>query len=195
MPNIFEQPWALVGIATVILVVMLVIRMLLPEKRHWLQLAIPLILFAAAFGADYLVKTDLEEIETVIKTVTNGIKTENADLIEPLISDNYRDSYHRTKKQLIRHCRNRLSEAVVEKAITRIADIDITEQNAAATFTVNIVIDPQSQLYDVQRIMLVKIRFALQKEEDKKWLISRIEILELNKQPFKWSSISYLISN
>jgi len=191
MPSIFEQPWALLGTAIVILFVILVIRMLMPEKRQWWQLAIPLILAAAAFGADYFVKTDLEQIKTVIKTAVDGVKTENTDLIEPLISENYQDPSHQTKKQLMSHCRNKLSEPVVEKAITRIAEINITRQNAAATFTVNIVVDPQSQLHDFQRIMLVKVMFALQKEQNKKWLIRQIEILELNKQPFTPSSINY----
>ena len=191
MPNIFEQPWGLLGVAVVVLLVMLVIRMFVPDKRRWWQLAIPVILAVAAFGVDHFVKTDLEKIKTVIKTSTKGLKTENSDLIEPLISENYQDSSHRTKKYLISHCRRRLSEPVVEKAITRIAGIDVTGQNAVATFTVNIVVDPRSRLHEYQQIMLVKVKYNLQKEQNKNWLIEKIEILELNKQPFNWKNINY----
>ncbi len=189
MANIFEHPWALLGFAIGILFVTLIIRMIFPEKRHWRQLAIPFFLIVAAFGLDFFVKTDMEKIKTTIKTATTGLEQEKADLVEVLISDNYQDSRHRTKKQLMRHCRNKFSSPVVEKAITRIVEININERNADAIFTVNIVFDPQSQLYDYQRIMLVRVIFKLQKEADNGWLIKQIEILEVNKQPFKWGNI------
>jgi hypothetical protein len=37
--------------------------------------------------------------------------------------------------------------------------------------------------------LLVKARLSFKKQLDKKWLISRIEILELDRQPTSWGHI------
>ena len=68
------------------------------------------------------------------------------------------------------HCRRKLSSPVVEKAITRIVEIDVNQKHANIIFTVNIVFDSQSQLYDLQGITLVKASFSLEKEANDKWL-------------------------
>jgi len=191
MFDVFERPWGLLIVAIVALPVLLMFRGIFPEKRHWWQLALPAFLAAAAFGLDALVETDLEKINAVIATGVKAVEEENPDAIEPIISENYSDSSHRTKTALMRHCRRTLSEPLIEKNIKRIVEIVVSPSRttAEATFTVRIVFDKRSYVYQsYKRIMLAKVKVSLQKEQDK-WLINQAELLELDRQPVDWQNI------
>ena len=120
MFNIFEQPWTLLVVAILTLPVLLMLRRIFPDKRHWWQWLLPPFLAVAAFGLDLLVQTDLEKINEVINTGIKAVENEDCASIEAIISDNYHDSYHNTKKHLMYHCRARLVEPLVEKNIKRI---------------------------------------------------------------------------
>ncbi len=189
MLSVFEQPWGLLIAAIIVLLILLMVRSIFPEKRHWWQLALPAFLAVAAFGLDRLVQTDLEKINLVIDTGVKAVEQENPDAIEALISENYSDSYHKTKTALMRHCRRRLSEPVVEKNIKSIIATDIQGPNATAVFTVRIVFDKRSYIYrSYKRIILAKVKTNLQKEQGK-WLINRVELLELDMQPVDWRHV------
>ncbi len=190
MFNIFEHPWGLIIIAIISLPILLMVRRIFPEKRQWWQLALPAFLVAAAFGFDFLVKTDLEKIKAVLNTGVKAVEKENPDAIEPIIADNYRDSYHKTKAKLMFTCRSRLSEPLVEKNIARIVEINISPPDATAIFTVRIVFDKRSLIYqNFKSEVLTKVKLDLQKQLDNNWLINRVEILELDRQPFNWQDI------
>ena len=91
----------------------------------------------------------------------------------------------------MRHCRRRLSEPLVEKNIKRIVEIGVSpsKTTAEATFTIRIVFDKRSYVYQsYKRIMLAKVKANLQKEQDK-WLINQAELLELDKLPVDWQNI------
>jgi len=191
MFDVFERPWGLLIVAIVALPVLLMFRGIFPGKRHWWQLALPAFLAVAAFGLDLLVQTDLEKINLVIDTGVEAVEEENPDAIEPIISENYSDSSHRTKTALMRHCRRTLSEPLIEKNIKRIVEIDVSPSRttAEATFTVRIVFDKRSYVYQsYKRIMLAKVKVNLQKEQSK-WLINQAELLELDRQPVNWQNI------
>ncbi len=192
MSDIFEQPWTLLIVAILVLFVILILRRIFPEKRHWWQLALPTFLIAAAFGLDFLVQTDSEKINTVINTMVEAIEEEDPDAIEQIISDNYRDSYHSTKEILIYYCRMKLSEPLVEKNIKRVLSIEISPPKTTATaiFTVRTVFDKQSYVYqNFKPIMLTKIKLDLRKGPGNNWLVSRVEILEIGGQTAKWRDI------
>jgi len=190
MFNIFEHPWGLLTLAVVTLLILLMFRRIFPEKRQWWQWLLPAFLIAAAFGLDALVQTDLEKINTLINTVVKAVEEENPDAIEPIISNNYRDSYHNAKEDLMYYCRSLLSEPLVDKSIKRIVSIDISPPEATAVFTVRIVFDKRSYVYrDFKQFMLTKIELHLRKEQDKSWLINRAEILEIDRQPAKWKDV------
>jgi hypothetical protein len=215
MSDIFEQPWTLLITAIVVLLVMLIVRRIFPEKRRSWQWLLPCFLGVAAFGLDLLVKTDTEKIKAVIHTAVKAVEKENPDAVEPIISANYRDSYHNTKKALMHHCRTTLSQPLVEKNITRILAIEIPpvetgllprrgsgtagrhgwqpKTTATAIFTVRIVFDKQSYVYqNFRRIMLTKLKLDLQKQPDNRWLINRAELLEIGTQPVKWQDIKQI---
>ena len=190
MFNIFEHPWGLITAAIITLLVLLMVRSIFPEKCRWWQWLLLALLAVAAFGFDFLVETDLEKINAVISTAVKAVEEENPDAIEPIISANYGDSYHDTKASLMYYCRTRLSEPLIEKNIKRITSIDISPPKATAIFTMRIVFDKRSSVYQsFKQIMLTKLKLDLQKEPDNRWLISRAELLEIDMQPVSWQDI------
>jgi hypothetical protein len=190
MFEIFEQPWTLVGAAVLVFFGMLTFRSFCPEKRRWWQLLVPVLITVAAFGADMLVQTDREKINSVIDTAIKAVQQEDCSAIEAIIADNYSDSYHSTKKQLLDHCRRELSKPLVEKGKKTGLLIDISDSNATAILFTKIIFDKNSYIsQNYKSFLLVKARLSLRKQPDKRWLISRIEILELDQQPTNWNHI------
>jgi len=190
MFDIFEQPWTLVGAAVLVLFGMLTFRSFCPEKRRFWQLLVPVLVVVAAFGADLFVQTDNEKIIAVIKTALRAVKEEDYKAIEPLIINNYSDSYHNSKKSLLDHCKRELSRPLVDKSIKRGLLIDISDSDATAILFLLIIFDKDSYIsQNYKSFLLVKARLSFRKQPDKNWLISRIEILELDRQPTNWSRI------
>jgi hypothetical protein len=190
MFNVYEHPWGLITIAIVTLFALLIFRRIYPEKCRWWQWLLPALLVVAAFGLDFLVETDLEKINAVINTGVKAVEDEDPDSIELIIADNYSDSYHSTKNVLMSHCRAILSEPLIEKNIKRIASIDIQPPEATAIFTVRILFDKQSYVYqNFKQQMLTKVQLNLQKQLDNHWLINRAELLEIDLHPADWQDI------
>jgi len=191
MFNIFEQYWTLLIVAIIALPVMLMVRSMFPEKRHWWQLALPAFLAVAAFGLDWLGKTDLEKINALIKAGITAAEEENCDGIDAIISQNYSDSYHTTKESLMAHCRRILLPPLVEKNSKRSLLIEISPPKAAATLIVLTKFDEKSYVYQSysKPLLLTKMKLTLQKGPDKQWLINRTEILELDRQPVNWKDV------
>jgi hypothetical protein len=190
MFNIFENPWGLITIAVVVLLVLLMFRSIFPEKRRWWQWLLPAFLAVAAFGLDFLVETDLEKINAVIDKGVKAVEDEDPDVIELIIADDYADSYHSSKSVLMAHCREILSEPLVEKNIKRTVSTTILPLKATVIFTVRILFDKQSYVYQsFKSQMLTEVQADLQKQPDNRWLISRVELLKIDFQPADWQSI------
>ena len=204
MSAIFEQPWPLLITAATVFLLVLIVRSIapspklwsvgdLPEKRHAWQWLVPALLVAAAFGLDFLVENDLEKINAVIDIAVMAVEEENSDAIEAIIADNYRDSFHKSKNELMYHCRVKLAEPLIEKNIKRIQAIELSSQNATAVFTVRMLFDKSSYVYQSFKQQLhVKAELDLQKQPDGSWLITRTEILELDLRPVNWKVITQL---
>jgi hypothetical protein len=190
MVNFFEQPWTLLVVAIIVLFFMLIWRRVAPGKQRWWQLALPFLIAAAGFSLDVLVATDAEKIRTVIEAAVKAVEEENPDAIEPLISTGYRDSYHNSKSSLMQHGKRRLSKPLIEENIARIIELNLHPPNAKIILTVRVVFDKRSDLYQsFTNQMFTKLEVNLQKGRDGDWLISRAEILEINRQPAKWDYI------
>ncbi|MDD5327712.1 MAG: hypothetical protein PHY02_07860 [Phycisphaerae bacterium] len=186
MFNPFEQPWGLLIAAVVVLLILLIFR---HSIKWWLWL-LPAIMVIAAFGFDFLVETDREKIDAVINTAVLAVENENPDAIESIIADNYRDSYHMTKDVFMSYCRAMLCEPIIEKNIKRIVSMDIQPSKATAIFTVRILFDKDSYVYQsLKSQMLTKVQLDLQKEPRGQWLINRLELLAINLQPVNWRSV------
>lgn len=163
---------------------------LLRDRRWWLWL-VPPCLALLAFGCDWLVKTDLEKINALIKAAMKAVEEENCDAIAAIIAPDYTDSYHNTKERLLAHCRRRLSGPVVEKNTKMGLKIEISPPTATATLAVLTTFDPKGYVHRDYLLpsLLTKVELNLQKKPTKKWLINRAEILELNHHPANWGHV------
>ena len=194
MLNVFEQPWTLVGVAVVVLFGMFTFRSVFPEKRRWWQLLVPVFIGALAFGLDGIVRTDLEKIDIIIAKGIKAVKEEDVRVIESILSERYSDSYHRTKQHLLDHFKRVLSGPLVanHKETGRLVDIKGTEATVVLFTTVTF--EKNSHVaQNYVSFLMTKSKLYLQKipgpSGEGKWLIRRIEVLELNRQPANWGYI------
>ena len=190
MFNIFENPWGLLIAAVAAMLVIWIFRCVAPQKvRWWLWLA-PLLFAGAAFAIDFLVKTDNEKIEEAIYSLIKAVEEENCSDIALVISDSYSDSLHKTKKQLLANCKGRLASPIIEKAIPRIVSNEQSSPNANVIFTVRVLFDKQSDISQVYKSdIFFKVQAELKKQPDRRWLINRIEILEIDHFVAGWHGI------
>jgi hypothetical protein len=190
MFNIFQQYWTLLVAAVIAFIVVLQVRSIFPEKRRWWQWLIPVGLAVAAFGFDFLVKTDLEKVNAVIKAGMAVVEQENIAGIDALISPNYTDSRHATKAHLMRYCRTMLTEPLVEKNKKFGSTIELSPPQATAVLTVLITFEKDSFVSKTYKpTLLVKTQLQLQKQPDKNWLINSAELLAIDRQPVSWRQI------
>jgi len=192
MLNIFEKPWLLLIVAVVSLLITLIIRRIIPEKKNKWQLLLPTLIAISAFGLDFFIRTDLEKINMVISTAVRAVEQEDCNTIKELISENYSDSYHPTKNTLLRHCTAVLSKSLIKKNIKRVLAVEISGPKAIVTLTVRIIFDKRGYAYQsYQSEMLTKSKLELQQQDDR-WLINRVEVLEINRQPIGWRKLKQI---
>lgn len=189
MFNFFEQPWTLLGAAVLVLFGLLTLRSICPEKRRWWQLMLPALVAVGGLGLDLLIQTDLEKIKALVKTAAKAVEEEDCSAIAQIISDNYRDSYHNTKRELMSHCMSKLSQPLVEKNKKIGFHVEeILPPSATVILTVKTDFDKQSEIYKefFKPFMITKTKLHLQRQRGKRWLINRVELLELDKRPANW---------
>lgn len=192
MWNIFEHPWSLIAAAIIVSLAIMIVRSFAPQKHRWWHFALPVLIIIAAFALDFFFQTETELIKNVVNSVITAVEEENCSAIERIIAENYHDSKHRSKRSLIINCTSKLSSPIIEKIIKRIISIEIASPNATAVLTARVMFDEESEIYQgFRREMFTKVKLDLQKQRDKKWLISRAEILEIDLQPAGWKNIQY----
>jgi hypothetical protein len=190
MFNFYQQPWTMVGIAIIVLFVILTYRSVVPEKKRAWQLLIPLLIVLAGFGIDRAVTTDKEKINDIIVSGINAVKTENFNSIDSYISDDYRDSYHRSKDQLISHVQGRLRMNEVEKAKKTNIVIMVNGNVAKVNLFMKIVLNQNSEIKQEFNISVVPMKIDLTFiKQNNKWLINCIELRSVNLQPVRWSEV------
>jgi hypothetical protein len=191
MFNFFEQPYTLICTAVLVLFGMLTFRSVFPEKRHWWQLLVPVLVAASACGLDLLVQTDREKINAVIDTGINAIETEDFSTIRAIISENYSDSHHNTKELLLVHSRRAMSQHLLEKTKNSgVLLVELSERDATLIVFMRATFDKNSYIAENYKPSVqIKVRLNVQKQPDGGWLISRIELLTLDRQPINWSQI------
>jgi len=188
MTNVFEQPWLLLGVSAVALLVVFIINSVSAKGAKWWLWLLPILIAASAFAVDYFVATDNEKVKTVIARIVRAVQNENADAMEPFISQDYHDSYHPSKEALLDNCRDRLSEPLIEKNVLSILSTDVKPPNASVVFTVRVVFDPKGYVYEFRKMMIFKLQAQLRKQGEN-WFLSRIEIVTIDLQPADWQHI------
>ncbi|MHC4536350.1 MAG: hypothetical protein ACYS6K_20560 [Planctomycetota bacterium] len=190
MFDFFEQPYTLIGAAVIVLFVVFTIRSVIPEKRHWWQFLLPVLVATGGIALDMLVQTDLEKINSVLSTVIKAVEEEDCNSIEVLIAEDYRDSFHKTKWDLVAHCRRKLTPTLVEKNKKTACLVELSPPQATATLFMLTTFDKNSYVSEnYKSFIFFKIELSFQKQPDKTWRISRGELLEIDKQPAKWNDI------
>jgi len=187
MTNIFEHPCLLLIVAGVVFLGVAFFRDLLPPRRAWVFWLLPIVIEIAAFAIDYLVQTDKEKIESVLAKASRAVEKEDIRAIEPLIWENYSDSVHPSKQELLDHFRRQLSEPVIEKIVPAIVSLEIKPAEATVVFTARVMFDPRGPVYEYQKMMLFKLEANLTKDGSE-WFFSRTEILTINLQPAGWKN-------
>ena len=165
-------------------------RSVFPEKRRWWQLLVPFVVVAIAFGLDAIVKTDLEKINTTIDMGIKAVKEEDVRAVERIVSDRYSDSYHRSKRHLLDHFKQVLSEPLIANHKQTGRLIDIKGSQATVILFTTVTFEKNSRIaQNFTSFLMIKTKLALEKQPDENWLLKRIEVLELNRQPANWGHI------
>jgi hypothetical protein len=187
--NVFEEPWLLLIVAVVAFMGVFIFRDVLPRKGKWVFWVAPIFIASLAIALDYFVQTDNEKVATVIRKAVRAVQREDVNAIAPLISEDYKDSFNGSKEELVWHCRQRLSEPIIEKNVLRIVSLKVTGGDTDAVFTVRTVFDPKGPIYGFVQMMLFKFQAEFQKQGDK-WLFSKVELIEIDMHPADWHNIT-----
>ena len=175
--------------AAAALFIFLIISEIRIDKRYWWQWFIPILIAFAAFGLDSLVETDIEKIKTLLKTASKAVESEDCSALSGLIAPNYRDSYHNTKSDLMDYCFSLMSQPLITDTTKLHQRIEEAAPKATVTLTTRMYFERQSFAYQYRPSILIKMKFDLQKQPDKNWLINRAEILQIDMQSVNWNYV------
>ena len=106
-----------------------------------------------------------------------------------MISEDYNDSYHSTKRNFVIHCKSRLNGPVIDKAIPKIISIEQSSPAAKVDFTVRVIFDKES---DIAQLYKQDVFFKLQtnlEKQSRNWFINRIEIEKIDNINASWRGI------
>ncbi len=193
MWNVFEQPWLLLIITAIDLITVIIITKINRNKKLRLLYIIPILTFVLAFGLDYFVQTDREKITAVISKGVKAVEQEDVGTIDKITSPAYSDLFHPDKAALMSHCRTVFSEPLIKKNYKTILSTEISPPNATVDLIVRTVFDERSFAGQNLKQLLTKTRLELQKSGND-WLISKVEVLEINRHPASWKDIQSPLS-
>jgi len=175
MFNFFEQPYTLIGLAVIVLFGLFTFRSVFPEKRSRKQWLIPLCVVVLAFALDFIVKT---------------VEREDPAAIEPLIAADYQDSYHKTKADLMARCRKTLADIYIQKNKMRSCLLQTSPPDAKATIFTTTTFDQKSWVaQSYKSFLFFKGEIFFARQPDGSWRVTRINPVEVDKQPITWSQI------
>lgn len=190
MWNIFEKPWTLLAVAGAVSLIMFIVRTLKDGKKQSWQLMIPLIIALSAFAIDIFVRTDLESINSLIKSCIKASKNEDADTIETFIASDYHDSLHQDKEQIMVYFRAVFSEPAVKRFVKLDQSTELLSPNATVLLKGFLFFDEESRFYkELKPAIVVQLELGLKKHSKGKWQINRGEILEIDNQPIDWEDV------
>jgi hypothetical protein len=192
MWDIFDQPWTLLGAAAIVLMIVSTFRSVWPEKCARWQWLLPAGVAILGLGLDLGVATDLEKVSRIVKTAMKAAEREDCVAIARLIAPSYEDSYHKDKQAFVSHCRARLVPPAVDHVRKIAVATEIKPPQATVTLTFKVKFEKES--YWVRSYgklaALVKVQMRLAKQSNRSWLVTRIEVLEVDTMPARWDMAS-----
>jgi len=160
----------------------------LNERLAYLWL-VPVFLCALALGLDALVGTDREKITAVIDKSILAVEKEDADAFAKTIAEDYEDSFHNNKKDLISHFKRVLYEPVIANNRKTHQQTDIKADEATITVVIWTSFEPEGWVFEMGKGFLkTDLKLHLRKYNNK-WLIQGAEILALDGYEADWTAI------
>jgi len=192
MWNVFEQPWTLLVVAGIVFLAVMTFRAVCPDRQRPWQLAIPVVIALTAFALDLAVATDTEKVRALVRDAVKAGRRQDIAALERLLAEDYRDSCHPDKRHLIEHARSALAGSPIASIKQISFDLERLESpNASVVLFLVTTFDPNSLVAQTYKPSLfVGLRFSLAKQPDRRWLITAIELVEVDKQPFTWRQVS-----
>jgi hypothetical protein len=192
MWNIFEQPWT--GLVTAIIAfnVIAVVRWFVPLERKW-QFIPPVAIALLGFGLCYLIETDREKVQHVIALGVKAVRELKAEEMGKLISGEYADPAHPTKKDFVRSWQNWMGEVKLDNAGVSNVVYQVGKVDATVTFNWTLRFGKQTGTFDYLSggILFGQARIVLEKTAGGKWLIRSSELLEIMNQPTSWRRVRF----
>ncbi len=191
MYNVFQQPWLLLSVSFLLVVVVYFIRTSFPDKQKWWHLLIPVAVAVGAFGLDYLVKTDHEKVKGVIDSAIVATLERDAVAMAPLIAEDYWDRHHPTKKSIMATFTYVVKRHSIQSITMTYHDIVVEGQakgQAIAEILVRVRMDPSNASIPTPDFAYAKLKLKFKKKPDGNWTIQSTDLVEVNKNPVNWKS-------
>ncbi|MDH7598437.1 MAG: hypothetical protein QHH07_02210 [Sedimentisphaerales bacterium] len=191
MWNVFETPYLLLILAVFVHMAVLVFRAIRPDKQRPWQWAIPLAVVCLAFGMDLAVATDREQINALLNKAVKAAEREDVTTIADILAEDYSDSLHPSKDQLLRHARMAFASSPLAKLTSLGKGIgELGRQRSMVAISVMANFEPNSLVaQNYKPVVLAVAQLVLAKHRGR-WLIRSIELTEVDKNPVGWSQVS-----
>ena len=186
MYNIFQQPWTLLTVSFVLLVVVYIIRTSYPEKQKSWHLLIPVFFVILAFGLDYLVKTDHEKVKSTLDSIITATMEKDVDAIDKQIAEDYYDRHHPTKQSIMNTCKFVVKRHNIKSITMTYHNIVINGEKADAEILVRLRMAPATTSMPTPEYNYAKLKLILNKKPDQTWKIKSTQLVEVNKNPVNW---------
>jgi hypothetical protein len=191
MYNIFEQPWLLLMVAFLLVVVVYVMRTSFPQKQKWWHLLIPVVIAVAAFGVDYLVATDHEKVKGTIENAITATVDADAAAMAPLIAADYRDRHHPSKKAIMSTFNYVVKRYSIKSITMTYHDIVVAEEaenEAEAEILVRVRMSASGTSMPTPDFAYAKLKLKFIKKPDGSWAIKSTDLVEVNKNSVSWKT-------
>ena len=189
MDSIFQSPWLLIWASVGIWLAAAIVHITSPiRKRRWHMIA-ALVIFAAAFGIDYSVKTDREKIDSLIDRGIEATVAADIEGIESIIGDGYVDRVHRSKAEFIGKCRRSLKRAVAESIRPMYYNVSVEGTSAVVDMSAMVHLAEHNTPVSGVQIVPVKLRIECKRYAENEWKVSSADLVEVNGTVVNWNGI------
>lgn len=187
MWNLYEDPWLLLIVGIVVLIIGAWIRNNVAEKKGlWLILA-GVLIAAGGFGLDYAVATDYEQIQTVIYTCRDATIARDIRLIAPLISLSYKDSVHFNRDIFIENVDSIFKTAAVSKIKFQEMTLSLFGRTGRAAIRAAVFLDPNSSYAAAGGLFFIEMSVDFRKDNNR-WTVAGVEVETVNNDRINWKA-------
>jgi hypothetical protein len=187
MFNPLETPWLLLIIGFVILAIGSFVRNNVSPQKGLLLIVAGLVLAGAAFGVDYIFKTDYEQLQGLIDTCKTAAQTNQPALVGPCISPQYRDSMHSNKDNMVADIQRIIKIAGISKIRFQSITFQIKDKTATAALNMGVIMDANKSAFAAGGLFFVEMNVEFQKENNNRWLITSSEVVSVNNERTGWN--------